>query len=234
MSDESTHDQNLRTEATPESWITELRSRLADPPPRTLAAGSPGADGGGNGSGRVPARVGDGAASRRAAALVPLFVEAGNLWTLITERAQRLEGHLSPPAFPGALVEPGEDVWQAARRGARHEAGLDGRAALDAGRLDDVATPAGVVITPCVGAVPAALVKDRGTPAEAAGVTEVVLLPLVALAQPTLLERRPVEAPGGRREITILHVGKRHIWGVTADVVLNLLARLGMSPALDG
>jgi len=232
MSDEAMSD-DAASQGQPASWILELRARLAEPPPRTLAVA------GGNGGNGVPGNGGPGKGAagvppRRAAALVPLYVEAGHLWTLITERTQRLAGHRSPPAFPGALLAPGEDVWEAARRGATSEAGLDGRAALDVGRLDDVATPAGVVITPCVGALPAALVAQRGEPAAEAGVTEVVTLPLVALAQPKLLERRPVEAAGGQREITILHVGKRRIWGVTADVVLNLLARLGMAPALDG
>ena len=90
---------------TPEhrSWIVEIRKRLADPPPRVVDVSSlanQGAGTGGNGD-----RVEE---PHRAAALVPLYVDADNLWTVITERAQRVAGHSSPPAFPGALLEEDE------------------------------------------------------------------------------------------------------------------------------
>ena len=53
-------------------------------------------------------------------------------------------------------------------------------------------------------------------------------LPLAVLAHPRLVERRPVEVAGGEQELLILHVGNRRIWGVTASIVVNLLARLGL------
>lgn len=206
-----------------ESWIVELRQRLATPPPRRFTAA------GGNGG--APAAAD---APRRAAALVPLWVDAGGLWTLVTERVQRLAGHKSPPAFPGALAEDEESAWQAALRGGEREAGLDTRAALDLGRLDEAATPAGVVVVPCVAALPAAIVEQRGAPAAEAAVEAVVPLPLAALAAPQLVERRPVEVGGRASEIVILHVAGRRIWGVTAEVILNLLGRLGMGAAAEG
>jgi ADP-ribose pyrophosphatase YjhB (NUDIX family) len=208
-----------------ESWIVEIRRRLSDPPPLRLVAPS-GNGKGGNGAPAAAAREGP----RRAAALVTLWVDAGELWTLVTERVQRLAGHQSPPAFPGALAEAAESAWEAALRGGTREAGLDTRAALDLGRLDEVRTPADVVIAPCVAALPAKIVGERGEPADRAAVERVVALPLSALAQPRLMERRPVEVGGQAAEIVILHVGKRRIWGVTAEVVLNLLRRLGMTP----
>ena len=221
MSESPAHEPVNEDESALDSWIVEVRRRFAAPPPLRYAPAA-----GGNGAG-APA----GEAARRAAALVTLWVDAGELWTLITERAQRLAGHRSPPAFPGALAGDDEGAWQAALRGGEQEAGLDVRAALDLGRLDELATPAGVVVTPCVAALPARIVDQRGAPAAAAAVEEVVALPLSALAQPQLVERRPVEVAGRASEIVILHVGRRRIWGVTARVILNLLARLGRSPA---
>lgn len=202
-----------------ESWIVEIRQRLEEPPPRVVVSA---ADGDGNGGG------GDGDERRRASALVPLWVDAGELWTLVTERAQRLAGHRSPPAFPGALVVGGEEAWEAALRGGEEEAGLEPKAALELGRLDQVVTPAGVVIVPCVAALPKAIVEQRGEPSPDAAVTEVVPLPLSALADPRMVERRAVEVQGQPQEIVILHVGKRRIWGVTAAVIANLLVRLGL------
>lgn len=222
------------------SWILDLRRRLADPPPRVLVR--PGGNGHGEAAaGGAPEGGAEGATGmepKRAAALVPLYVDAGQLWTILTEREQRVAGHLSPPAFPGALVGKGEDgkpeePWQAALRGGRREAGLYPRAALELGRLDEAATPAGVVIVPCVAALPEAALKKREEPAEGSGVTDVVPIPITALARPRLVEERPVRVGDREEEIVILHVGKRRIWGVTATLILNLLSRLGLggSPA---
>ncbi len=212
-----------RDELAAESWILEVRRKLAEPPPGVLVPRQEA------GSAAPPV------APRRAAALVPLFVDAGQLWTVITERAQRVPGHRSPPAFPGALLAKDGDAWQAALRGGEREAGLYPRAALDLGRLDEVATPAGVVVTPCVAAIPETALRKREEPAEDAGVEDVVPLPLATLAHPQLVERRPVEVAGEPQEILVLHAGRHHVWGVTAAIVVNLLARLGMGvPGGDG
>ena len=108
------------------------------------------------------------------------------------------------------------------------EAGLPPAVALDLGRLDETVTPAGVIITPCVGALPEGAIARHDDPAPEAAVTEVVPLPLSVLAEPRMVERRPVEIEGRRGEITVLHVGQRRIWGVTASVIANLLVRLGL------
>lgn len=206
------------------SWIVEIRKRLADPPPRVVDLSSlPGKDGGAGGNGG-----GDGDEPRRAAALVPLYVDADNLWTVITERAQRVAGHSSPPAFPGALLEDDEEPWQAALRGGELEAGLPPAVGLDLGRLDETVTPAGVIITPCVSALPEGAIARRDDPAPEAAVTDVVPIPLSVLAKPRMVERRPVELDGREVEITVLHVGRRRIWGVTAAIIANLLVRLGL------
>jgi len=216
------------------SWILEIRDKLADPPPTGLV---PRDEAAAPGEPAAPGTAAPAMAPKRAAAMVPLFVDAGQLWTVITERVARVAGHQSPPAFPGSLLARDGDPWQAALRGGEREAGLYPRAALDLGRLDEVATPAGVIVTPCVAAIPETALRKREEPAEGAGIADVVALPLTVLAHPRLVERRPVrvggvEEEGEEQEIVILHVGRHRIWGVTAAIVLNLLARLGFgSPA---
>jgi hypothetical protein len=59
---------------------------------------------------------------------------------------------------------------------------------LDLGRLAPVTTPAGLMIVPCVGAVPTPAVEKRSPPQPGAAVVEVVPLPLSALAAPQLVE----------------------------------------------
>lgn len=189
------------------SWIVEVRRRLAEPPPRAL--------------------VGSGGPDVRAVALVPLYVEAGNLWTVLTERAAPA-GRTSPLAFPGALLDSDEDPWTGALRGGQAEAGLVPRAALDLGRLDETATPAGVRILPCVAALPTASIAERGEPSESAAVTAVVPLPLSALAAPQAVEHREVELDGEIRDLAVFHVGRHRIWGVTAAIAGSLLTRLDL------
>jgi 8-oxo-dGTP pyrophosphatase MutT (NUDIX family) len=189
----------------PPSWILELRARLEEPPPT-----------------RLPAEE-----SRRAAVLVPLFVDAQELWVLLARRSDELPHHQGQIAFPGGSLELGESPWEGALREAREEIGLEPARVLRLGLLDEASTPSGFHIIPCVGAVPYPVetVIDEGE------IAEVFAVPLSALASPQLVEQQRVEIDGLPREITIFHVGRHRIWGLTARVLFNLLERLGIAPA---
>jgi 8-oxo-dGTP pyrophosphatase MutT (NUDIX family) len=193
------------------SWIVELRARLESPPPERLPP-------------PAPAKVDK---VRRAAVLVPLYVDAGALWVLLTRRAEDLPYHRGQIAFPGGALENAEDPWAAALRESHEEIGLDPKKVLPLGMLDEAETPTGFHVQPCVGAVPYPL-ETRPAVRE---VAEIFALPLQAVANPQLVERRPVLIDGQKREITVFHVHGRQIWGVTALVLWNLLERLGMEPA---
>ena len=212
-----------------ESWIHEVRRRLAAPAPTPGARdGGNGHGGHGNGAAAGAAGPAEAAEGPRAAALVPLYVEAGELWTLLTSRAAPA-GRVAPMAFPGALIAAGEDVWPTALRGGREEAGLASEAVLDLGRLAPATTPAGVIIVPCVGAVPTPAVEKRQPPKAGSAVVEVVPLPLSALAAPQLVESQPVAIGGLERELAVYQVGRHRVWGVTARIAGELLARLGLA-----
>lgn len=187
------------------SWILEMRQRLETPPPERLPV----------------------AEVRRAAVLVPLYVDAGALWVLLTRRAEELPHHRSQVAFPGGALEVGEEPWAGALREAQEEIGLDPRKVLPLGFLDEAETPTGFHVLPCVGAVPYP-VETRPAAGE---VAEVFAIPLSAIANPQLVERRSVLVDGTERELTIFHVAGRQIWGVTAVILWNLLERLGIEPA---
>lgn len=188
-----------------ESWIAEIRRRLESPPPQRLAS----------------------AEGRRAAVLVPLYVEGGELWALLTRRAENLPHHRGQIAFPGGGRETGEDPWAAALRESSEEIGLLPQAVLRLGELDEVATPSGFTIVPCVGAIPATF-RAEANPDE---IDEVFAAPISALAHPNLVEDREVRINGKRRVLRIYHVGRHKIWGVTARILQNLLARLGVAGA---
>lgn len=190
------------------TWIEEVRERLATPAPRRLAP----------------------AEGRPAAVLVPLYVEAGELWTLLTKRTENLPTHKNQFAFPGGGSELGEDPWAAARREAEEEIGLSGKSILELGRLDELrSVSGGFTIVPCVGAVPYPL-KTEINHAE---IAELFAVPLTAFANPRLSEDRKVAIDGRERTIRIYHIGNRRIWGLTAAILNNLLARLGLAGLED-
>jgi len=184
------------------SWITEVREYLESPPPRRLAASD----------------------LRPAAVLVPLYVDAGELWTILTKRTDTLPSHPSQIAFPGGGKELKEDLWGAALREAHEEIGLDPKTVLRLGELDEGETPAGFRVVPCVGAVPHTFQPQPN----AGEIAEVFSLPLTAFANPRLVEERPVKINNVERVLRIYYVGGRQIWGLTARILQNLLVRLGM------
>ncbi len=186
-------------------WMLELRARLASPPPR-----------------RLPAKE-----ARLAAVLVPLYVDAGQLWTVLTRRTDTVPHHRGQIAFPGGGRESGESFWEAALREAEEELGIEPGRVARLGQLDEAETPSGFRIVPCVGAVPFPL-ETRANEDE---IAEVFSVPLLAFADATLAEDRAVLVDGVERTLRVYHVGGRQIWGLTATIVRNLMARLGL-PAL--
>jgi 8-oxo-dGTP pyrophosphatase MutT (NUDIX family) len=187
------------------SWILEIRERLASPPPRRLVASD----------------------LRPASVLVPLYVDAGELWTILTKRTDTLPSHRSQIAFPGGGRELREDPWGAAVREAEEEIGLPAKTVLRLGELDEGETPAGFRVVPCVGAVPHTFEPQPN----AAEIAEVFSLPLTAFSNPRLVEERPVKINDMERVLRIYHVGGRQIWGLTARILQNLLVRLGLESA---
>jgi 8-oxo-dGTP pyrophosphatase MutT (NUDIX family) len=190
-----------------QSWILALRERLGSPPPRRLA----------------PSDL------RQAAVLVPLYVDAGELWTVLTKRTETLPSHRGQIAFPGGGRETGEDAWGAALREAQEEVGIDPARVLRLGQLDELESGVGFRVIPCVGAIPFPFAAKPN----AAEIAEVFSLPLTAFANPRLVEERAVTLDGQVRDLRIYHIGKRQIWGLTARVLQNLLIRLGIESAED-
>ena len=183
------------------TWIEELRARLSEPAPSRLP----------------PADV------RQAAVLVPLYVDAGQLWTVLTKRTDTLPHHRNQIAFPGGARETGEDAWTTALRESEEELGLAPTQVLRLGELDEAWTPSGFHIVPCVGAVPFPVELEPNSDE----IAETFSVPLLEFANPRLVEDRQVVVNGTERMLRIYHVGGRQIWGVTARVLQNLMARLG-------
>lgn len=196
----------MSDQASIHSWIFELRGRLSSPPARRLPASE----------------------ARQAAVLVPLYVDAGELWTLLTKRSETLPHHRGQIAFPGGGREIGEDPWDAALRETQEELGVDPSNVIRIGELDEASTPSGFSIVPCVGAVPFPLETEINQHE----IAEVFPVPLLAFADFSMVEDRLVTIDDVDRWIRVYHVGKRQVWGLTARIVQNLMDRLGF-PAPD-
>jgi len=168
-----------------------------------------------------PARRLDLEGHGRAAILVPLLDTREGPSLLFTVRAPHLRRHAGQIAFPGGRVDPGETELAAALREAREEVGLDVRADAVCGRLDDHPSPYGLIATPFVARIawPAPLVMQSSE------VVETFVVPLAALhgVVPTV-DRR--ETPWGTRLLHGYEVAGRRIWGLTGNVVKDLLDRL--------
>ncbi len=157
----------------------------------------------------------------RAAILVPVLETPEGLALLFTVRAAGLARHAGQVAFPGGRLEPGEDVLAAALREADEEVGLAVAPHDVLGVLDDRPSPFALVATPVVARVawPTTLRLEPGEVASA------FTLPLAALAEcrPTLEERLH---EGVVRLLYRYRVGAHEVWGLTGNVVKDLLDRL--------
>lgn len=180
---------------TTQSWILEARSRLASPPPRSLSTEGP-----------------------RHAALVPLFVDGGDLWVLLRRPPE--EGLVPGRAVFPATPLDGDEPWAGIEQAAGLLPGLDANTLLRLGRLDDVSTVRGDVVVPCVGAIPTLGEVTTGNESDLAP------LPLVAARIPQLIEERSSEVAGEEVWFRVVHIGPVKLADAEAEILDNLLARL--------
>ena len=153
---------------------------------------------------------------RAAAVFVPLL-ESDQGWELLfTIRSQQLSNHAGQISFPGGRVDDGETLEKAAIREMQEEIGAQPDRVI--GLLDDHPSPAGYIVTPFVGMIEWPQTLDLN----AAEVESVFSVPLSRLAgiQPRI-ETRMIE--NFQRNIHFYDYDERTIWGLTANIVKNLM-----------
>lgn len=157
------------------------------------------------------------------AVLVPLYVAQGQLWVLLTRRADHLPHHPGQYAFPGGAREPQDkDEASTALRETREELGIPEESVMILGLLDDFLTVTGFVISPVVGVIPYPF-SLQPDPREVAAV---VPLPFSVAANPLLVEEQEFIWHGKTYRWPVIHYGARRIWGATARILLDLVQRL--------
>ncbi len=159
---------------------------------------------------------------RAAAVLLPILDAGGGEdgpALLLERRAGNLGNHAGQYAFPGGVADPGDASPVAtALREAHEETGLEAERVRVVGRLSDIRTPTGFVITPVVGVVEG---RPRLSPHEEE-VEELVLLPLCELLKDDAFVMVRRRARGVLMHGHALVYRGRIIWGATARMLMAL------------
>ena len=186
---------------TSNSWILDVKSRLGEPPPKASPK-------------QVAAHT----------VFVPLYVDAGDLWVLMSESDRALAMDWGTGAFPSGALESGQEAWEAIAHIVEEEVGVESDKVLRLGELDTVETTHGFSVVPCVGAIP---LPDLEATTDR---LELFSLPLSALQNPQLVEDRQVTVDGNSTWIRVYHMGRHRIAGVAAQILEGLVQRLLAGP----
>ena len=159
----------------------------------------------------------------RDAAVLVAFTDRPDPGVILTQRPQWLRSHAGQVAFPGGKIDPHDDgPVGAALREADEEIALSPGAVTLVGTSEPFHSGSGYRITPVIGVIPPDYPFDP-SPDEVEDWFEV---PLDILFDPANYERQQAHWQGQVRRYYDMHWQGRRIWGVTADIIINLARRL--------
>lgn len=152
-----------------------------------------------------------------AGVVIPLFEKDGDFFFLLTKRSEEVRFHAGEVSFPGGMYEEADgDIMNTALRECCEEVGVKRDDVEIIGRLDDVYTLTGFVITPYVGIIPHPY-EFRTNPKE---VAYIINLPYKYLkeASPVL---EVAMHDGKTRRMQSFHYNGDRIWGATCRMLLQ-------------
>jgi 8-oxo-dGTP pyrophosphatase MutT (NUDIX family) len=168
--------------------------------------------------------------ARKAAVLLPLFEQDGDLCIAFIRRATTLRSHSGEIAFPGGSVDPTDtSPVMTALREAQEEIGLDPTGVEVLGVLAPVFTVvSNFLITPVVAFLPQGLGELHLQTSE---VKELILVPLRGLADPAILHTEQWTRGGMARVVYFYDYGPYRIWGATGRILNAFLETLYSPPS---
>jgi 8-oxo-dGTP pyrophosphatase MutT (NUDIX family) len=161
---------------------------------------------------------------RHAAGLLLFVPHSEGARIVLTERAHTLDRHRGQISLPGGVIERNETVEDAALREAHEEIGIDISQVRVLGLLTPVDIPvSGFRLHPVIAALHVRPSYHLATD-EVARVLEV---DIDTLMRAECIAWRTLEREGHRLDFPAFAVHGVDIWGATAMVISELLARLG-------
>jgi 8-oxo-dGTP pyrophosphatase MutT (NUDIX family) len=164
---------------------------------------------------------------REAAALLLLFPRDDELWLPLTVRSSRLPTHRGEVSLPGGAVDPTDvDPAATALREANEELGISPFSVEVVGQLTSFyIPPSNFRLTPIVG-LSAAEPVLQPNPGE---VETAFSVPLSRLLDPATIQEEIWERRGVQMRVPFFMLEGRKVWGATALLLSELVARLRRS-----
>jgi len=160
----------------------------------------------------------DGTERMRASVLIPILRKDGETNVLLTRRTETVKYHKGEISFPGGMYEEGDgDALTTAVRESMEEIGLKPGDVEIVGRLNDMNTFTGFVITPYVGIIP----FPYDFILSAAEVSYLIYLPLSYLMTVDY-KIEPAEFKGKNGQAPAIYYEGERIWGATCRMLLQL------------
>lgn len=168
-------------------------------------------------------RVGSGGVWTQASVLI--LVAPPEPALLITTRTDKVETHKGQIAFPGGMLEAGENFEAAALRETYEEVGIAPEHVRVVGQLPPLKTVTRFEVTPIVAelAVPHPEVSLSVSVDE---IAQTAWIPLSKLMEPGTFREEKMEYKSVRYPIDVFQVNEHRIWGATGTMLRNFVERL--------
>lgn len=160
---------------------------------------------------------------RAAAVFFPFYWKDGEPWVLLTKRNEQLKHHSGQVSFPGGAYEKQDkNIKHTAMRETFEEIGVPRDNIRLWGFLDGLPSISGFHVTPFVGEVTdvSKLVIDENEVEKAFGV------PFSFFQDQNNRTKHNIHTPVGKRHYYVFEYKKDVIWGLTAQIIVQLVDRM--------
>ncbi|MCD6152147.1 MAG: CoA pyrophosphatase [Deltaproteobacteria bacterium] len=156
----------------------------------------------------------------RAAVLCPLFIREGEAQLLLIKRSQQLKHHKGEVSFPGGVKESHDNsLLETCLRETEEEVGIKSGDVTIIGRLDEVDTTTGFLVSPFLGLIP----HPYSFQLNKQEVEHLITVPIAQFIEVT--NQHDFYYFNGQRLISLIayHVNSQVVWGATARIVEQLI-----------